>query len=300
MSLINDHCNEPNYISNPNSSEDLSSSENFGLEGRASASSSSTMNSDHQQNQGCVFYPSGESIEDHNSLMDFNASSFFSFDYHRSFISPVTNGGAFSVLEENMSYGYTGWSHHQMDSISPRVIKTPNSFEKTSSFGLTSNSTSKLATNHGNGDWLYSDSTIVNTGSRHESASPKLAGNKRPFTGENTHLSKKPSSGTNGEAKPKATTSPKDPQSLAAKNRRERISERLKVLQELVPNGTKVDLVTMLEKAIGYVKFLQVQVKVLAADEFWPAQGGKAPDISQVKEAIDAILSSTQRDSNSN
>jgi len=46
-------------------------------------------------------------------------------------------------------------------------------------------------------------------------------------------------------------------------NRRERISERLRTLQELVPNGTKVDLVTMLEKAISYVKFLQLQVKVL-------------------------------------
>ncbi|KAE9466694.1 hypothetical protein C3L33_01362, partial [Rhododendron williamsianum] len=82
------------------------------------------------------------------------------------------------------------------------------------------------------------------------------------------------------------------------KNRRERISERLKVLQDLVPNGSKVDLVTMLEKAISYVKFLQLQVKVLATDEFWPMQGGKAPDISQVKEAIDAILSS-QKDRNS-
>ena len=32
-----------------------------------------------------------------------------------------------------------------------------------------------------------------------------------------------------------------------------------------MPNGTKVDLVTMLEKAISYVKFLQLQVKVLDA-----------------------------------
>lgn len=75
----------------------------------------------------------------------------------------------------------------------------------------------------------------------------------------------------------------------------------------------------MLEKAISYVKFLQLQVKVihqikllfillyiieksiicivffmqvLATDEFWPAQGGKAPEVSHVKEAIDAILSS--------
>ncbi|XP_006643664.1 transcription factor bHLH81-like [Oryza brachyantha] len=90
-----------------------------------------------------------------------------------------------------------------------------------------------------------------------------------------------------------ATPTNKDhPQSAAAKVRRERISERLKVLQDLVPNGTKVDLVTMLEKAINYVKFLQLQVKVLATDEFWPAQGGKAPELSQVKDALDAILSS--------
>ncbi|XP_037450922.1 transcription factor UNE12-like [Triticum dicoccoides] len=109
--------------------------------------------------------------------------------------------------------------------------------------------------------------------------------------------SKKPcgASRKTSKAKPAArtTTSPKgDPQSLAAKNRREKISERLRTLQELVPNGTKVDMVTMLEKAVSYVKFLQLQVKVLATDEFWPAQGGTAPEISQVKEALDAILSS--------
>ncbi|KAG8053648.1 hypothetical protein GUJ93_ZPchr0001g32297 [Zizania palustris] len=74
------------------------------------------------------------------------------------------------------------------------------------------------------------------------------------------------------------------PQSAAAKVRRERISEKLRVLQDLVPNGTK--------KAINYVKFLQLQVKVLATDEFWPAQGGKAPELAQVKDALDTILSS--------
>ncbi|XP_065861368.1 transcription factor LRL1 [Euphorbia lathyris] len=116
---------------------------------------------------------------------------------------------------------------------------------------------------------------------------------KRPHVESNVEAVK------NVSKKPKLKNSPaKDPQSIAAKNRRERISERLKILQELVPNGSKVDLVTMLEKAISYVKFLQLQVKVLATDEFWPVQGGKAPDISQVKEAIDAILSS-QKDRNS-
>ncbi|KAL7101638.1 hypothetical protein ACP275_08G066200 [Erythranthe tilingii] len=129
------------------------------------------------------------------------------------------------------------------------------------------------------------------------------ANNKRPFSGENVQAMKKQCVGSSSDSKkPKSKSQSsiisKDPQSVAAKNRRERISERLKILQELVPNGSKVDLVTMLEKAISYVKFLQLQVKVLAADEFWPAQGGKAPDLSQVREAIDAILAS-QRDTNS-
>ncbi|KAH7441093.1 hypothetical protein KP509_03G025300 [Ceratopteris richardii] len=71
-----------------------------------------------------------------------------------------------------------------------------------------------------------------------------------------------------------------DPQSIAARHRRERISERLKILQQLVPNGSKVDLVTMLEKAINYVKFLQLQVKVLATDEYWPTPLSKFPKVA--------------------
>ncbi|CAF1709329.1 unnamed protein product [Brassica napus] len=40
------------------------------------------------------------------------------------------------------------------------------------------------------------------------------------------------------------------------------LDERLKTLQNLVPNGTKVDISTMLEEAVHYVKFLQLQIKV--------------------------------------
>ncbi|KAI4981444.1 hypothetical protein ZWY2020_021936 [Hordeum vulgare] len=134
-----------------------------------------------------------------------------------------------------------------------------------------------------------------------DTAAPARGSSKRSYAARvqdtEPRAAKKPcgASRKTSKAKPAAATatSPKgDPQSLAAKNRREKISERLRTLQELVPNGTKVDMVTMLEKAIGYVKFLQLQVKVLATDEFWPAQGGKAPEISDVKEALDAILSS--------
>ncbi|KAG6527801.1 hypothetical protein ZIOFF_009930 [Zingiber officinale] len=58
-------------------------------------------------------------------------------------------------------------------------------------------------------------------------------------------------------------------QGLYARKRRERINERLRILQNLVPNGTKVDISTMLEKAAQYVKFLELQVKLLSSDELW-------------------------------
>ncbi|KAB5526606.1 hypothetical protein DKX38_020453 [Salix brachista] len=60
-----------------------------------------------------------------------------------------------------------------------------------------------------------------------------------------------------------------DPQSLYARKRRERINERLKILQNIVPNGTKVDISTMLEEAVHYVKFLQLQIKLLSSDDLW-------------------------------
>ncbi|KAM7265102.1 hypothetical protein ACFE04_002785 [Oxalis oulophora] len=60
-----------------------------------------------------------------------------------------------------------------------------------------------------------------------------------------------------------------DSQSIYARKRRERINERLKVLQNIVPNGTKVDISTMLEEAVQYVKFLQLQIKMLSSDDQW-------------------------------
>ncbi|KAJ7528764.1 hypothetical protein O6H91_15G018400 [Diphasiastrum complanatum] len=81
-----------------------------------------------------------------------------------------------------------------------------------------------------------------------------------------------------------------DSQSIAARIRRERISERLKILQNLVPNGTKVDQVTMLEKAISYVKFLQLQVKVLSSDDYWPNQEtSKMPSSDNSQHVSDGV-----------
>ncbi|GJN00680.1 hypothetical protein PR202_ga17876 [Eleusine coracana subsp. coracana] len=71
-----------------------------------------------------------------------------------------------------------------------------------------------------------------------------------------------------------------DPHSIAERLRREKISDRMKNLQDLVPNSNKADKGSMLDEIIDYVKFLQLQVKVLSMSRLG-APGAVLPLLSE-------------------
>ncbi|KAL8138490.1 hypothetical protein V2J09_004491 [Rumex salicifolius] len=103
-----------------------------------------------------------------------------------------------------------------------------------------------------------------NNGSRNKQGSNSCSSE------DESNLSLELNNGASSNGKSRASRgSATDPQSLYARKRRERINERLKILQTLVPNGTKVDISTMLEEAVQYVKFLQLQIKLLSSDDLW-------------------------------
>lgn len=50
---------------------------------------------------------------------------------------------------------------------------------------------------------------------------------------------------------------------LSEKRRRQRINEKMKALQKLIPNSNKTDKASMLDEAIDYLKQLQLEVQML-------------------------------------
>ncbi|KAL0876812.1 hypothetical protein Bca101_026517 [Brassica carinata] len=68
-----------------------------------------------------------------------------------------------------------------------------------------------------------------------------------------------------------------DPHSIAERLRRERIAERIRALQELVPTVNKTDRAAMIDEIVDYVKFLRLQVKDEGSD------GGRTPQAAWEK-----------------
>ncbi|KAL3649084.1 Transcription factor une12 [Castilleja foliolosa] len=72
-----------------------------------------------------------------------------------------------------------------------------------------------------------------------------------------------------------------DPHSIAERLRRERIAERVRALQELVPTVNKTDRAAMVDEIVDYVKFLRLQVKVLSMSRLGGA-GAVAPLVTDI------------------
>ncbi|CAN1131787.1 Transcription factor UNE12 [Linum perenne] len=72
-----------------------------------------------------------------------------------------------------------------------------------------------------------------------------------------------------------------DPHSIAERLRREKIAERIRALQELVPSVNKTDRAAMLDEIVDYVKFLRLQVKVLSMSRLGGA-GAVAPLVTEL------------------
>ncbi|KAK7290190.1 hypothetical protein RIF29_04431 [Crotalaria pallida] len=248
----------------------------------------------HEEAESLINFKASNLMQPSESLLNFQHSMLV---HNNSYLTDnIPN--EYCVWENNLHQDYNQWNQiSPRSSADLRPVQDFNCFQTASGYSSMMNSAKEKQHGESSYGWLYSEPTNF-ADSLLEPGAQEHVMKKRPSMGEKMKVAKKQCTAESKTPKPKSSPS-KDPQSVAAKNRRERISERMKVLQELVPNGSKVDLVTMLEKAISYVKFLQLQVKVLATDEFWPVQGGKAPDISQVKEAIDAILSSQRERSSS-
>ncbi|KAL3525515.1 hypothetical protein ACH5RR_013887 [Cinchona calisaya] len=249
---------------------------NFAVTRPSSLSSPSNTNSDGLGHQKALKYPpeDGHSVSNNFKGVYGNfanaGESFLSFDRsdQNSFprIISSTNQDDYSVWGDNLHY--TNYQNQLNNLENSNNIQSSSSYASTSNgvpipFGYLSQEANTNAS-------IHNGNSIQDLGTEEACSSAK-----RPHTEESIQALKKQCTSVTKTTKSKSITSTKDPQSVAAKNRRERISERLKVLQDLVPNGSKV----------------------LASDEFWPAQGANAPDLSLVKEAIDAILAS-QRDRN--
>ncbi|MBA0851302.1 hypothetical protein Goshw_017296, partial [Gossypium schwendimanii] len=164
--------------------------------------------------------------EQPHSLINFKGSWYDNFIHS-------TNGPLLSFEQNEKGRQHTTclrtsgykYGHSMVDQWDPRAVEDFSCFETAS-----------------NGDWLYYDEVVfADSSSIQDPGTLKLISSG----GRNQALKKQC---TNETKKGKTKSEPlKESQSIAAK----RISERLKILQELVPNGPKSDTINVLAFVIA-------------------------------------------------
>ncbi|KAG0502242.1 hypothetical protein HPP92_002314 [Vanilla planifolia] len=86
-------------------------------------------------------------------------------------------------------------------------------------------------------------------------------GDNSDDVGDESIAMKKPNAGRIPGAKRTRTA---EIHNMSERRRRDRINEKMKALQELIPNCNKVDKASMLDEAIEYLKTLQLQVQMMS------------------------------------
>eukprot|EP00850_Spirogloea_muscicola_P000206 SM000001S04608 [mRNA] locus=s1:1197047:1204629:+ [translate_table: standard] len=81
---------------------------------------------------------------------------------------------------------------------------------------------------------------------------------------EDTSDVKKPTTSRGNSSSAAKRSRAAEVHNLSERRRRDRINERMKALQELIPNSNKTDKASMLDEAIEYLKMLQAQLQVMS------------------------------------
>ncbi|MCO5614808.1 hypothetical protein L7F22_069092 [Adiantum nelumboides] len=185
-------------------------------------------------------------------------------------------------------------TYHELAQIPGVVSQAPHEIEHTSSSGST-RFCGSFAGDHQDGMVDSKQYGIMNYASISPNAATSLEficpiSSSNPCNEAENHPGKSCSSLKPDGEKP-ITKLPRNkvsvhPQGVAARRRRHRISNKFKVLQTLVPGGTKMDTASMLDEAIEYIKYLRHQIwlhQLLEVSQMTnTGEGSEIPNNTQV------------------